>query len=597
MLKRSLLTLLLLVGLPTLAWAATASYLNFSTGEPGSYNAIYGSGFGATQGTYNWQVVMRNQGGTPFSAPITSWSDNQIIFRVPFGLVPTTADTTDKVTDSIYYVDVENASLQSQTTVNNAIPYSGPLPLELWQSSITGPDVKPHGDFSGLTDFCLECHMVHTGNGTATNQSPYGLLGYTITSADVTNVKPANVVEQVCMTCHQVGNNGGQKVGTFATNPSETPVNPSFGTEAAASDAHFVVYKNTSNVVHPMGVSTPPDSLNVTLGYLSLNTSSFESPGYDGAAPGVVGGVAGLYCGSCHSPHGDYSANSWMGWDAAQFSENYGYNAGGDATTAENLPVPTATNNLWAQFMNNGGQGTVPLTNALLIENPGHQNGIDTGAGENPNVPGDPALGGGTNPSPISMNFYPYLTVETSEHPGFYVNPTTDQETLGATDDTLSNFCMGCHNLNGGAAGYNYNYDNGNYDHGSHPLQAFLSPNSAGNPNHYDDTGVTAIDNGLFNGSTPIKGPYSDGTYGRILDGCTSCHGGTESLVPSSNVDGSGNPNFANGFSLSFASVTVNTDFPHSDANSNDFDKVLHYPPDGLCLSCHDHRPGQSSLP
>lgn len=536
--------------------AAQITYLNFATGAPGSYNAINGSGFG-TSGTISFTSPAGNES---ISYPtgnnsnlILSWTDGRIIFKVPSDLVGTALDPgapSDDLLRQVYGVSVNGSNVMDF----DASTYPPG----------TATDVKPHGNFSTTTDFCLSCHMVHVGNDGAKIQYNYALLGSDFTKGTLAE----NVVSQVCENCHTVG-----VVGPNLPAGYTGPDGGFGGSEAVATTAHYDVYKNGQQI-HPMG-ALPSQSFdfgpNVTINYLQLNTQAYQSAQYNQQAP------RGLYCGSCHSPHGNFSANAWLGWDAAQFSENYGNNYDSNVRVSSPLPDSTGTD-YWRVFIASN-PGTQPLTNALLIVNPGHQNGIGNANG-NPNVPSSAEVlsrytGGG-----ISMHFSPYIEQNNTDYPGGWVDPLFDaHETnsgtpiyTGATNDTLSNFCMGCHNLNGGDW-------SGMQGHPAHPLQGTLSPDNAG-----------------ISQTFPTD---HSGAYGHILDGCTDCHGAPEivsgdwatgfSMVPANPAD---DPNFSSDYPL--------FDFPHSQAITSyqpNTDKLLKATPDGLCLSCHDSHPHWSSLP
>lgn len=538
-----------------LATVAQITYLADATGAPASFNAINGSGF-TTAGTVYFDGT-NGKGDEYISYPnghnasdILRWNDNQIIFQVPTDMVGTTQSEAGDIYRQVYGVTVN-----SSNSINfDASSYPAG----------TTVDVKPHGNFSTSTDFCLSCHMVHPGNTGAKQHYAYALLG---SDTNVVEKNP-DVVTQVCENCHVVGG-----VGPNLPVGYKGPAGGFAGVESVATTAHFQVYKN--GPIHQVGTPTVVPDSSIThsnLGYLRLNTTAYQSASYVSYKPPQ------LYCGSCHSPHGNYSANAWLGWDAAQFSENYGNNYDSNVRATGALPNSTGVD-YWRYFIKEGNGGTQPLTNALLIDNPGHQNGIGNGD-SNPNVPSsleviDRYSSGGT-----SLNFEPYIEVANTDYIGGWVDPLFDVPTsggnpvyTGATNDTLSNFCMGCHDLNGGK----YSGDQG---HPAHPLQGTLSPDNAG-----------------INQIYPTD---QSGAYGHILDGCTDCHG-APGIVSGS---------FASGFSLVSATPSNDPsfytddypyfDFPHSQATPdyelND-DILLKAGPDGLCLSCHDSKPMASSLP
>lgn len=466
--------------------APQATFLNFGSGAVGISLEVYGNGLGTDQGSVYF--IGPNQTSTNFPgqvstttvdsnaqtvAQVFSWTYNVIDLAVPGGLSWGT-----------YMVQVQT----SGGTYANSLPF---------EVTAFGGDVKPHGDYSTATDFCLQCHRVHSSD------TPYALL-------------QAPNVQDVCASCHTISDTTDAGV----TAPG-IYTNPGFSDETVATTAHYAVFKNASPTSgHFYGATKIPDSVSISLGYLHLNTTSYESVGYGSTEPD------GLYCGSCHTPHGDFSANIWSGWDAAQFSQNYGYNADGSAYGAGN------------NWTYNIPGGALPLTTALLIRNPGHQGGIDNPS-TNPNIPI-------TNDYPVSRNW--------------------QQTTPGWTDDNLSNFCVGCHNVNGGV----YSDSQG---HPTHPLQAILSP---------DNAGISTVYSSIY------------GAYDSISNGCTDCHG---SSIP--NPPGVAYGGLNVGYFLAYPSLSQGYnlqstwDFPHTSTNPD----LLQAYPDGICLSCHGHSPSQSSLP
>jgi hypothetical protein len=152
--------------------------------------------------------------------------------------------------------------------------------------------VDPHGGYSSLTDYCLQCHQVHSIPARGT--TPADLAGEYALMAQ-------GSVVATCNTCHGIG-------GVAATGP----IDPGFaGTEGTASSR--AVYTEPS--VHTMGLTSGPGGTKMQSGWSYGWT--FRSFGADGpgpfarsstpAGPGTATSTAGgLYCGSCHSPHGEF---------------------------------------------------------------------------------------------------------------------------------------------------------------------------------------------------------------------------------------------------------------------------------------------------
>jgi predicted CXXCH cytochrome family protein len=148
--------------------------------------------------------------------------------------------------------------------------------------------VQPHGGYSASTDYCVQCHSVH---GAA---DEYALLA----GASVT---------ATCQTCHSVF--GSAVPG--AAPPGGNPFAASAPTSVRAA------YEITPNPAAQHGIGTQ-----LRAGVFSTKTITISGWGYsagpiksaDGKtttwasneteAPG--GRDAGLYCGDCHTPHGDF---------------------------------------------------------------------------------------------------------------------------------------------------------------------------------------------------------------------------------------------------------------------------------------------------
>lgn len=146
-----------------------------------------------------------------------------------------------------------------------------------------GTNVAPHGGYSSTTNFCLQCHEVHKAPGA------YALMWKTSVTA-------------TCATCH--GLNGQPASGT------RDPVGP--GTVGTASSRS--AYDVTSPISgHTIGGTTPPDETGITITESDWSYSWRYSGGppaqnaTSGAGPGTASDISGgLYCASCHTPHGDY---------------------------------------------------------------------------------------------------------------------------------------------------------------------------------------------------------------------------------------------------------------------------------------------------
>ena len=161
-----------------------------------------------------------------------------------------------------------------------AFALDGPTPPEL---ADPGPGaVAPHGGYDSGTDFCLQCHSVHTAPDPG-----YALMAQPSTTA-------------VCATCHGIG-------GANLTGPIDPDVDTDgdIGTGGAHGTASTrAVY--TSNAVHVIGANGPTiyaSNWNYGWRYGGPQGPSAQSPPPAGTASAAGGG---LYCASCHTPHGDF---------------------------------------------------------------------------------------------------------------------------------------------------------------------------------------------------------------------------------------------------------------------------------------------------
>jgi predicted CXXCH cytochrome family protein len=171
---------------------------------------------------------------------------------------------------------------------------NGPTPPSIGDP--VGSDVDPHGGYGSTTDYCLQCHQVHGGG-------EYALLAQASVTA-------------TCKTCHSV-------FGTAAG----TPANPGFpGIEGTASLRS--AYDLTSPAAtHGIGSSSIPDETGITIteGGWTYGWGSYGGPAPGAgtpnsttpAGPGTASDTGGgLYCGSCHTPHGEFGQviNSKWAW-------------------------------------------------------------------------------------------------------------------------------------------------------------------------------------------------------------------------------------------------------------------------------------------
>lgn len=156
----------------------------------------------------------------------------------------------------------------------------GPTPPEV--ADPVGSNVSPHGGYSSTSNFCLQCHEVHKATG------EYALLW----KASVT---------ATCRTCHggvaaATGTRDPMGPGTIGTTSSRTAYD--LGTPAAA---------------HSIGETSVPGESGVTLTEADWSYGWRYASGPPAADATTAAGVGtasdtggGLYCASCHTPHGTY---------------------------------------------------------------------------------------------------------------------------------------------------------------------------------------------------------------------------------------------------------------------------------------------------
>jgi hypothetical protein len=160
---------------------------------------------------------------------------------------------------------------------------------------------SPHGGYSATTQYCLQCHSVHSVDADP-QAGQYALLADTSVTA-------------ICKTCHSIGVDV-----TNMKNEEGVPreVDLSGGAMSTASDkAAYTVPAADRVGQHEIGFSTgydpadptapipnpvPYSTLQMITQYASRSSNS-TTPAGPGTADASDGG---LYCASCHTPHGDF---------------------------------------------------------------------------------------------------------------------------------------------------------------------------------------------------------------------------------------------------------------------------------------------------
>lgn len=173
--------------------------------------------------------------------------------------------------------NIETESFNFSTMLNVDGHAVEPIVASIQEGATTSTaDVAPHGGYSSLTDYCLQCHQVHSGRSGNTN-GEYALL------AEVN-------VTDTCATCHGY-------LGESPTGP-EDPGMP--GQEGTASLR--AVY--TADPIHNIGYSSSRYEAGWSYGW-SFGGPSGPSTRRAGAGASTTYG-GGFYCGTCHTPHGEF---------------------------------------------------------------------------------------------------------------------------------------------------------------------------------------------------------------------------------------------------------------------------------------------------
>lgn len=187
---------------------------------------------------------------------------------------------------------------------------NGPTPPQVGDPVVGAGTVTPHGGYASTSNFCLQCHDVHDAAGA------YALMY----KASVTST---------CATCHGIGP---------ADTPDGThdPIGP--GTIGTASVRTAYDTPSPASTHYIGSTSVPGESTTITEAGWTSAWRSTGVPAVDSTTPAGPGTASdtggGLYCASCHTPHGEQGAavnTRWL-WVS-------------DATGA----IPTLTKYAWAE--------------------------------------------------------------------------------------------------------------------------------------------------------------------------------------------------------------------------------------------------------
>lgn len=161
---------------------------------------------------------------------------------------------------------------------------NGPTPPALGDP--VGANISPHGGYSSSTNYCLQCHSMHNAGETA-------LLAAQSTTA-------------TCQTCHSLF---GQPATGRRNSNALVGATLTMGT-AATRTAYDLA---NAPAAHTIGTYSSPIPDNTVITAAEWAYHSLEDRGPNGppatepAGPGsATASTGGLYCGSCHTPHGQW---------------------------------------------------------------------------------------------------------------------------------------------------------------------------------------------------------------------------------------------------------------------------------------------------
>jgi hypothetical protein len=184
--------------------------------------------------------------------------------------------------------------------------------------------VSPHGGFSASTSFCLQCHSIHNAEGdhalmqkesvTATCATCHGLFGATEGTGPRTD-HPRNRTNPI---------------GTASTKAAYTDPAPAGGHRIGAT----AVPGDPDIMITQSGWRRLSGSANWPVGW---NSGEPAGPGTSGAEEG------GLYCASCHTPHGSYGQMVASGVDILSAYPNHSW----QQSRKDYDPANSATTTAW----------------------------------------------------------------------------------------------------------------------------------------------------------------------------------------------------------------------------------------------------------
>ncbi len=162
-------------------------------------------------------------------------------------------------------------------------PTGATVSVEPYRDGATyGDRLQPHGGYSAVTDFCLQCHKVH-------DAEEYALLAQASVTA-------------TCRTCHSLFGQAptGARDPGFPTAEAPTSMRSAYEI-ANPAGAHAI---GATNI--PMGSPAAGPITQLGWAYGGWNPTSWVANRQAAGAGTATDLSGGLYCGSCHTPHGDF---------------------------------------------------------------------------------------------------------------------------------------------------------------------------------------------------------------------------------------------------------------------------------------------------
>ncbi|NOY54929.1 MAG: cytochrome c3 family protein [Actinobacteria bacterium] len=188
----------------------------------------------------------------------------------------------------------------------------GPTPPQ--PSDPVGTHVAPHGGYSASSNMCLQCHDVHDASGDYALLWKNSVTFMCATCHGLHGLRGTLGLPSDCTECHDMHSGG-----SFFPTPRD-PIGPgTLGTVSSRSAYNT----STPASTHGIGALAPPGETGIVMtrsdwqyswGASGPPPADATNPSGSGTASDIGGG---LYCGSCHTPHGDFGqvVNKWTAAD------------------------------------------------------------------------------------------------------------------------------------------------------------------------------------------------------------------------------------------------------------------------------------------